>query len=85
MTVVTEKEGKNIITFSTHFIRMDYPIHIDTISMKFSILYLRVGKSNFYKMMYCVLEDVFILANSANPDEMPPYAAFHLGFHCLPK
>ena len=26
-----------------------------------------------------------ILANSADPDEMPPYAAFHLGFHCLPK
>ena len=25
------------------------------------------------------------LANSADPDEMLPYAAFHLGFHCLPK
>ena len=23
--------------------------------------------------------------NSADPDEMPPYAAFHLGLHCLPK
>ena len=28
---------------------------------------------------------VFSLANSADPDEMPPYVAFHLGLHCLPK
>ena len=28
---------------------------------------------------------VLILANSYNPDEMPHYAAFHLGLHCLPK
>ena len=27
----------------------------------------------------------FLVANSADPDEMPPYAAFHLGLHCLPK
>ena len=27
----------------------------------------------------------FILANSADPDEMQHYAAFHLGFQCLPK
>ena len=27
----------------------------------------------------------FIKANSADPDEMLPYAAFHLEFHCLPK
>ena len=33
-----------------------------------------------------VTEDCFlILANSVDPDEMPPYAAFHLGLHCLPK
>ena len=24
-------------------------------------------------------------ANSVDPDEMPHYAAFHLGLHCLPK
>ena len=24
-----------------------------------------------------------ILANSADPDEMLPYVAFHLGLHCL--
>ena len=27
----------------------------------------------------------FIFANSADPDEMLHYAAFHLGHHCLPK
>ena len=26
----------------------------------------------------------FVLANSADPDEMPQYVAFHLGLHCLP-
>ena len=35
--------------------------------------------------MSLFLKIVFILANSANSDEMPPYAAFHLGIHCLPK
>ena len=30
------------------------------------------------------LKTVYILANGAHPDEMPLYAAFHLGFHCLP-
>ena len=25
------------------------------------------------------------MANSADPDEMPPYAAFHQDLHCLPK
>ena len=31
------------------------------------------------------LRIVFILANSADPDEMLHVAAFHLCFHCLPK
>ena len=26
---------------------------------------------------------IYILTNSADPDEMPHYAAFHLGLHCL--
>ena len=28
---------------------------------------------------------VSIFANSADPDEMQHFAAFHLGLHCLPK
>ena len=31
------------------------------------------------------LKFIFILANSADPDEMPNYAAFHLGHHWLPN
>ena len=31
------------------------------------------------------LKKVCLLANSADPDEMPHYAACHLGLHCLPK
>ena len=31
------------------------------------------------------MEIIFILANSADPSEMTPYAAFHLGLHCLTK
>ena len=30
-------------------------------------------------------EDCFYLENSVDPDEMPHYAAFHLGLHCLSK
>ena len=30
-----------------------------------------------------VPENCFILANKADPDYMPPYAALHQGFHCL--
>ena len=27
----------------------------------------------------------FVIANIVDPDEMPHYAAFHLGLHCLPN
>ena len=30
------------------------------------------------------LDVVLILAKQCRPDEMPPYAEFHLGTHCLP-
>ena len=31
------------------------------------------------------LKITFVVANSADPDEMPHYIAFHQGLHCLPK
>ena len=37
------------------------------------------------QILFFLSEDRFSLANSADPDEMPPYVAFHLGLHCLPK
>ena len=35
--------------------------------------------------VFLSLKVVLILANSADPDEMQHYAAFHLGLPCLPK
>ena len=37
------------------------------------------------KQCISVSEDCFKLANSADPDEMPPYVAFHRGLHPFPK
>ena len=49
---------------------MDYPTHIETISMfNFKWLLFKIFK---------MLNIGFILVNSADPDEMPPLAAFHL-------
>ena len=37
-----------------------------------------------YNFQKCIsVKIVFVLGNSADPDEMPLYAAFHLGLHCL--
>ena len=64
---------------------MGHPIHVDSLSMELSILYFKglIAGLNFYKMMYFC--PFVIWANSADPDEMPHYAAFHQGLHCLPK
>ena len=58
---------------------MDYPIHINKISMLLFILYFCTSQ-NFNKMMcFSPFKIVRILTNSADPDEMPPDVAFHLG------
>ena len=31
------------------------------------------------------MQIIFVLANIVDTDEMPLYAAFHLGLHCLQK
>ena len=65
---------------------MDYPIHIDTIHMELSISCFKGLKFNFlYNDVLLSQKIVFILANSADPDEMPPYATFHPGLHWLLK
>ena len=62
---------------------MDFPIFIHTISMGLPILYLRGHRYNFLNYdVFRSLKVVLILANSADPDEMQHYAAFHLGLHC---
>ena len=62
-------------------IMMDFPIHIDTISIGLSIVYFKGSQVEFSPSLKVVL----ILAKSADPNEMQHYAAFHLGRHCLPK
>ena len=62
---------------------MDFPIHINRISMELPNGGKRSKFLNYNVFLF--LKIVFILANSADPGEMPPYVAFHLGFHCLPK
>ena len=37
------------------------------------------------KIVFLSMKIVFVLTNSADPDGMRHYAAFHLGLHCLPK
>ena len=54
------------------------------ISMQLPILYFNNwSQVDISKILS--LKIVFILANSADSNEMPLYAAFHLGLHCMPK
>ena len=64
---------------------MDYPIHIDTIIIELSKFFERLPGQFSVKYACLSLEIVFILINSADPDEMPFYVAFHLDFRCMPK
>ena len=65
---------------------MDFPIHIDTISIGLPIVYFKRSQVEFSKLSGISVPDVvLILANSADPDEMQHDVAFHLGLHCLPK
>ena len=66
---------------------MDYPIYIDTLLARicpFCILRGHVHvKISLIKYIFSL--KIVILANSGDPAEMLPYAAFHLGLHCLPE
>ena len=62
---------------------MDYPTHIETIVMEMSIMYYKGWLVNISKKkidVFLSLKIVFILGNSAFPDEM-----CLLGLHSLPK
>ena len=51
-----------------------------------SVHYIFKGVTGRNLPNYVVLQTlgiVFILENSADPDEMSHYAAFHLGLHCF--
>ena len=55
---------------------VDFHIPIDTISMRLPIVRFKGSQVEI---------SLLILANSADPDEMQHYAAFHLGLHFLSK
>ena len=64
---------------------MDLPKRTDTISVGLPILYFKGAQVKVLNYdVFLSLKVVLILANSADPDEMQHYAAFHLGLHCLP-
>ena len=49
-------------------------------------IYKGVRVYNYHKnIIFLSLKMDLVLANSADPDEMLHYAAFHLGLHCLPR
>ena len=45
---------------------------------------VKVSKIN-YDVFLSLKVVLILIANSADPDELQHYAAFHLGLHCLPK
>ena len=51
----------------------EFPIHIDTISIRFSILVCHIY------VVFMSLKAVLILANRADYDKMQQYVAFYLG------
>ena len=65
---------------------MEFSIKFDTVNSRWAIIYNEGSQVILSKnIAFLHLEVDFVLANSADPDEMPNYAAFHLGLHCLPK
>ena len=55
------------------------------IKSEWPIIYIE-GSHVIISKKYCISSfEVFVLANSADPNEIPHHAAFHLGLHCLPK
>ena len=73
-------------TSLTLCILMDFPIHIATICLRLPIVYFKRSQVEFWNYEVLLsLKVVFILANTADPDEMQHNAAFHLGLHCLLK
>ena len=43
------------------------------------------GVKGYSLQIFFSLKNFIVLANSADPNEMPHYVAFYLGLHCLPK
>ena len=55
---------------------MEFPIKIYTIKSEWSIVYIEGSILLYFYLCSAI---------SAEPDERPRYAVFHLGLHCVPK
>ena len=64
---------------------MEFPIKFDTVYSGWLIIYIEGPQVIIFKK-YCIfsMKTDFALANSAHPDEMLHYTAFHQALHCLP-
>ena len=76
------KSLHNTVKLFTHFVPMEFPIKFDTFKSGWSIVYIEGSQ---VIIVFLSLKIDFVLANSADPDEMPQFVAFHLGLHCFPK
>ena len=61
---------------------MNFSIKFDTVKSRWSIVYIE-GLQVIINFLSLKIN--FVLANSADPDEIPHYATFHFGLHCLPR
>ena len=59
---------------------MNSSVWFDTVSLGWFIVPIKGSQVRISKYRGC-----YILANSADIDEMLYFVAFHLGLHCLPK
>ena len=65
---------------------MEFSIKFDTVKSGWSIVYfegLQVSITKKFRILSLKID--LVLENHADPYKMPPYAAFHLGLHCLLK
>ena len=67
---------KLFVAILSFFFLIDFPISIDTIKMDLSILYFKGTPVGIFKNHGS--KDCFMLANSADPDEMLHYLVFHV-------
>ena len=68
----------------TPFRQMEFSIKLHPIKSGWAIVYIEASHvENFKNIAFLSLKIDFVFANSADPDEMQHYAAFHLGLHCL--
>ena len=81
---MSENEIRESGTLLTLCILMDYSFWFDTINLELSIVCIWGVRLCFYKCIFG-LKFLLTLTTSVDPDEMPHYAAFHLGLHCLSK